>query len=102
MVPERGVELDAGIEQRLVRELELLGVVRGPFATVQVVAHHDRKLERKLGPKGRQLLRHCVLTAAARASVANDGKLYGPVLHRQAHVLSARHNGKSEEQYRKQ
>ena len=37
MVAERGVELDVGIQQRLVGKLELLPVVAGPFGAVEVV-----------------------------------------------------------------
>src|SRR4029079_7718001 len=47
MVPERSVKLDAGIHQRFIRDLELLLQIRRRLSAVDVVAQHDRKIERK-------------------------------------------------------
>ena len=47
MVAERGVELDAAVEQRLVGHLELLDEVLRPLGAVDVVADREHQLERK-------------------------------------------------------
>ena len=76
MVAERGVELHAIIEQRLVRLLEFVDVVDLPLAAIQVVAQHDRELERKPRARLHDFLRHVVLIAVARSAVADDQKLH--------------------------
>src|SRR5258706_11336402 len=47
VVPERGVELDAGVQQRPVGFLELADEVPGILTSVEIVAQHDDQLERK-------------------------------------------------------
>ena len=76
VVAERGVELHAIIEQRLVRLLELVDVVDRPLAAIQVVAQHDRELERELGARLNDLRRDVVLIAIARPAVADDEELH--------------------------
>src|SRR5688572_1570278 len=48
VVAQGRVELDPGVEQRLVRPLELPGVVGGPLAAVQVVAEQNAEIEGEL------------------------------------------------------
>ena len=47
VIAERGVELHAGVEQRLVRDLELVREVLRPLRAVDVVADGDDELERE-------------------------------------------------------
>ena len=47
VIAERRIELDVGVEQRLVRALELRDEVLRPLGAVHVVAEHDRELVRE-------------------------------------------------------
>jgi hypothetical protein len=81
VVADRGLELDAGVEQRRVRLLEFLDVVGGDLAAVHVVAEHDHEVEWERAVDLRHLLGHVVLGAIAGAVVAHRGELQraGPV-----------------------
>src|SRR6185503_123623 len=74
VVAERGVELDAGIEQRLVRHLELLLKVLWSLSAVDVVANHDRKREVEALPVLLESPADLVLRLVAGAGVANHGE----------------------------
>src|SRR5215203_4363769 len=74
VVAEARVELDARIEQRAVRFLELLDEVLRPLRTIDVVADHNYDRER-LSLVGReQLPPRFVLLGVTRAVVANHSK----------------------------
>ena len=60
VIPERGVELHARVEQRLVRLLELLDVVPRAAAAVQVVAEHQHEVEREGCTRSGQSFGHLV------------------------------------------
>ena len=77
VVAERGVELDARIEDRFVRPLELSHEVGGTLAAVHVVAEHQHELERKPRARLGQELGDVVLCASAGSGVADDGELHG-------------------------
>ena len=76
MVAEAGVELDTGVEQRLVRPLELLQEVFGPLAAVHVVAQHDHEIKRKLLVPGVHLAGNVVLRPVAGAVVAHGREFH--------------------------
>jgi hypothetical protein len=71
VVPERRVELDALVDEGLVRLLELAGVVPRAYRRRRCCPHHDHEREGKLGV---HLLHHrgrLVLPAVAAARVAD-------------------------------
>src|SRR5436190_4318374 len=45
MISERGIKLHAGVEQRLIRLLELLVEILRSFAAIEVVPHHHDERE---------------------------------------------------------
>ena len=75
MVAERRVELHAGVEQRLVRVLELVDEVARPLAAVHVVAQHDDGVERELPVPRAHLRGDLVLRLVAGAVVADGDEL---------------------------
>jgi hypothetical protein len=81
VIAEHRVELDAGVEQQLVRFLELQPVVLrrgGPL--VNVVARHQHELEVEALAIGRHLRGHFVLGRPAAAAVADHRELDRAVL----------------------
>jgi hypothetical protein len=83
VIAERRVELHAGLENRLVRLLELLHEVGRSLAAVHVVAHHDDEVVREARARLGQQLRNLILRAAPRAGIADDGELDGVLRIRQ-------------------
>src|SRR4029077_5547041 len=75
MIAERGVERDARVEQRLVRLRELLVEVRRTLPTVDVVAEHNRHVERELRAEPGHLVGDVKLLAIAGAAVAHGHEL---------------------------
>ncbi len=76
MVAERGVELDAHVEQRFVRLRELLDEVLRSLPAVDVVAEHDDPVERELRVEPRHLIRDVILRRIARPGIADGGELH--------------------------
>jgi hypothetical protein len=85
MIPQSRAEFDSGIEQRLVRDLELDLEVLRPLRPVQVVAHQQHQVELELLLHARDLRGHLVLLRFAGAEVAEHAELQRSVLvrHRQ-------------------
>jgi hypothetical protein len=98
VVAECGVELQPRVEQRFVRHLELLLIVLGPAAAVQVVTHHQNELVGELRARRNQHLRHFVLRRRSGAAVANDREFQGVGLVRQRHVLRRGRADRADEQ----
>ena len=87
VIAEHRVELDAGVEQQLVRLLELQPVVLrrgGPL--VDIVARHQHELEVEALAIRDHLRGHFVLGRPAAAAVADHGELDRPVLVREGSV----------------
>ena len=61
MIAKCSVEFDARLQQRSIGFLELPGVIPRILAAVQVVAHHEHELERKLRASVCELLRDVAL-----------------------------------------
>ena len=87
MVPERSVKLDAGIEQGLVGDLELLLQVGWSFAPVDVVSQHDHKIKRKFLVKLQHPLRDLVLRSVSGSHISDDRKTNRAGLEGQRTVL---------------
>jgi hypothetical protein len=83
VVPERGMELDAGLPQRAVGLLELRAVVGGRVRVVDVVAQHHDEVEWEALAPGDHLLSDRVLCLIAAARVADGGETHRPVAQRQ-------------------
>ena len=75
VVAERGVELHAAVEQRLVGLLELVEEVFRAVPAIEVVADGQHQRERELRPHARHLLAELVLLALAGAEVSHDAEL---------------------------
>ena len=101
MVAERGVELDARIEERLVGDLELRLEVLRALRPDQVVADRHDRVVREPPVENDHLLGKLILRLAAGAEVAEDAELERPVAVRQWDercgrrllVLEARNSG---------
>ena len=90
VVAERGVELDAAIEQRLVRHRELVGVV----VVVEVVAEHQHERKAARGVEvGEHRLSDRLLRLVAGPAVAHDGEdgAAADLRHRQRRRGARRH-----------
>ena len=87
VVAERGVELHTGIEERLVRLLELLREILRPFRPVNVVAEHDGERERELGAVPEDLRCDFALLPLAGARVADHEEANRVRHRRKSHVL---------------
>src|SRR5688572_22726861 len=87
VVAERRVERDVGVEQRLIRRLELLPEVPRVLNAVDVVAGHDHEIVLEPGAPGDQLLANRFLRTAARTRITNHGELDGPLLVRKPQLL---------------
>src|SRR4029079_12622492 len=74
VIPERGVELDAGLEHTLVRELELGLEILPPLRAIEVVADGDDQLEREALVGLGHLRPELVLFALAGPEVAEHGE----------------------------
>jgi hypothetical protein len=73
MIAERGVELDAGVGEQLVRLLELEAIVfRRRRSFVDVVAHHQHELVVEALPVRDHLRGDIVLLLRTTAAVANN------------------------------
>ena len=72
MVAERGIESDAGVEQRLVGQLKLVRKVLRPLGAVDVVADHQHELEVDALTRLLELRADLVLGFFAGAGVADD------------------------------
>ncbi len=72
VVPERGIELHAGVEQGLVRPFEFIGEIAWRLAAIQVVAEHQAEFEREPGACLGEPLRDPQLSASPGATVADD------------------------------
>ncbi len=84
VIAEHRVELDAGVEQQLVRFLELQPVIlRGGGPFVDVVARHQDELVVEALPVGDHLRRHLMLGRPAAAAVADHRELDRAVFVRQ-------------------
>src|SRR6476469_704995 len=85
MVAKRGIELHAGIEQRLVRILELLLEILRPLRSVEIVADEGHQVEGKLIVGAFHLGSQLVPLLAAGAEVTQDRELQRVILvrHRQ-------------------
>ena len=81
VIAERGLELHAGVEQRLVRDVELAAEGFRPFAAVDVVADGDDEQGREDRLHVCHLRGQLVLLLAAVAEIAEDEELerVGPV-----------------------
>ena len=75
VVAERGVELHAAVEQRLVWLLELVEEVLRPVPAIEVVADRQHQRERELRAHARHLLAELVLLALAGAEVSHHAEL---------------------------
>ena len=94
VVAQRAVELDPGIEQGLVRRLELLHVVLRAVGAVHVVAEEDRELIGKFLARGDHLLGGFVLAPVAPAGVAQDEEADGAALQREGQAACGRSGGR--------
>ena len=102
MIAERGVELDAGAQQGLVRLLELPHEILRTVAAVHVVADHEDELERESRVPGGQLLGHVTLMLVAGAGIADDRELHRLGLRRQRQVLGSGRDHQSDTEQREQ
>src|SRR5262245_57141935 len=75
VIAERGIELHAGIEQRLIRRFKFLLEVLRPLRTVDVVSDEDDELVFEPGQHFGHLLRKLILHAVARTEIAEDREL---------------------------
>src|SRR5687768_1569101 len=87
VIAERRVELHAAVDQRLVRDRELLLIVARTFPPIQVVARHQDELERKLRTPVDHLPGDSILSLAGLSAVADDGELDRVRFVRQSQVL---------------
>src|SRR5438128_1747269 len=90
VVAERRVELHTGIQERLVRQLELVLKILGALRSVQVVPHEHDELVLEPFTEFYHLLGELVLGPIARAEVTENGELERAVLVRQRHQLLGR------------
>jgi hypothetical protein len=74
VIPERGVELDAAIEDRLVGQLELPREVLGSLGAVDIVPQHQDELVGKHRVRLGQPRPHLALCLAACARVTEHGE----------------------------
>jgi hypothetical protein len=94
VIAERGVEGNLGVEQRLIRLLELLDEVLRPFGAVDVVADHDHELERKQRSRLGQLLADLELRLRAGAGISDHGKAHRVLAGRRCHRNRTRFGGR--------
>src|SRR5688572_19657416 len=98
VIAERGIELHAPVDQRLVRNRELLLVVLWLLRPVQVVPGHQDELERKLRTPVDHLPRDSILSLAGLSAVADDGELDRVRFVRQSQFLPAHGKRQADDQ----
>src|SRR5206468_3171706 len=76
VVSQACVKLNAGIEQKLVGQLESLDHRLLTPAAVQVVSQHDHEFKGEMAMAGRHHGGHLVLRPSTGAGVADDGEPY--------------------------
>ena len=89
MVPQRGVELHAGVQKRLIGHREVLLEIGRLAARVEVVTQCDDELERKDRARLHHLPRDVDLGLLARAHVADRGQTDRIRLEREREVSRA-------------
>ena len=72
MIAQRGIELDIGVQERLVGQLNFFLIILRPFSPIQVVPEHQNELEGIFLVEPRYLPSHLVLRSFARTGVAED------------------------------
>ena len=76
MVAQGGVKLDACVQHRLIGIFEFSAKVCRGIAAVNVVTHHQHKIERKLRALADHLLGYFVLLRAAGSVVSEHCKAH--------------------------
>src|SRR6185437_4604773 len=89
MIPQRGVELHAGVKQGLIGFFKLLRKIPGGMAAINVVAEHDHEIKLHGLPVGLHLTRHFILIAVTCAAVSDNGKPHGVLQQRQPYIQTA-------------
>ncbi len=90
MISQRGVELHARIEQRLIRILELLLHGARALAAVDVIAQHDHEIEAGLFAVSFHLLPDVILRLFACSVVSDDRKAKRSLFERETDLLRRR------------
>jgi len=90
VIAERGIELHARVDQRLVRHFELVPEVLRALRPVDVVTEENRHLERKAGMQRCHLCGQLELLRFTGTGVAKRQELQRPIPIRQRHRLRRR------------
>ena len=102
VVAQGGVKLYAGIDQCLIGRLELLYQGLWTFMSVNVVAQHNYKIERKLCPVFHHALRDIVLGFISVSHIPNGGEANRAGFHRESDILRPQRPGWPMQKYNKE